>query len=137
MIASDLLQPIAAALAAQNGRNAPSCFKSPLNTEDRAATYNNKNAAQRAGPVPRIDEKQSSTRPRVTMAPSVTPRRATHHAPLVIHLHSIERTKYDVQRLEAQVVRPRIEQTQPWPHAVLHATEEKPANRGPSGTSST
>ena len=47
-----------------------------------------------------------------------------HHAPLFIHLHSIERTKYNVQRLEAQVVRPRVESAQPWPHAVLHETEE-------------
>ena len=59
------------------------------------------------------------------MAPSVTPRPRRHHHTLVDqHVHSIERTKYNVQRLEAQVVRPSVQQAQPWPHAVLHATAE-------------
>jgi hypothetical protein len=47
-----------AAGLAEQGRNAPSCFKSPLNTEDRAPRYEYKNAAQRAGPVPRIHKTQ-------------------------------------------------------------------------------
>ena len=108
MLASDL--PAAQLPLPLNaaGRNAPSYFKTPLNTEDRAPRYEYKNAAQREGPVPRVDAALLHATKGHDGAERDT---TTEHddAPLFIHLHSFERTKYNVQRGQAQVVRPRVQ----------------------------
>jgi len=76
-----------------------------LNTEDRAAPYD---AAQREGPVPRFHKTQfHATKGHDGAERHAAPR--DHHAPLFIDVHSFERAKYNFQRLEAQVVRPRVE----------------------------
>ena len=121
MLASDL--PAAQLPLPLNaaGRNAPSYFKTPLNTEDRAPRYEYKNAAQREGPVPRIHKTQfHATKGHDGAERHAAPR--DHHTLVEQHVHSSKGTLNNVQRLEAQVVRPRVESPQSWTHSFLHET---------------